>query len=79
MAACLRLADPKWLSRANVGVVSLRIFNTLGEEIASLVNERKEAGYHQATWNASNVPSGIYLYRLQTGDFSETKKMILSK
>jgi hypothetical protein len=57
-------------------VVSLRIFNTLGQEIASLVNERKEAGYYQVTWNA-NVPSGIYYYRLQAGEYMETKKMIL--
>jgi hypothetical protein len=57
--------------------VSLRIFNTLGQEIAALVNERKEAGYFQTTWNAGNVPSGIYFYRLQATDFVETKKMIV--
>jgi hypothetical protein len=56
--------------------VSLRVFNTLGQEVASLVNELKEAGYHRVTWNA-NVPSGIYFYRLQAGEFTETKKMIL--
>jgi hypothetical protein len=44
-----------------------------------LVNERKDAGCYQATWNASNVPSGIYFYRLQAGDFIETKKAILMK
>jgi hypothetical protein len=56
--------------------VSLRIFNTLGQEVASLVNERKEAGYYQATWNAT-MPSGIYFYRLQAGEYVETKKMVL--
>jgi hypothetical protein len=64
--------------------VSLRVFNTLGQEVSSLVNERKEAGYYQVTWNA-NAPSGIYFYRLQAGDastgsargFVETRKMIL--
>ena len=72
--------------------VSLRIFNALGQEVAQLVNERKEAGYYHVTWNAT-VPSGIYFYRLQArqidggqaGDastgsargFVETKKMIL--
>jgi hypothetical protein len=56
--------------------VSLRIFNALGQEVASLVNERKPAGYYQVTWNA-NVPSGIYFYRLQAGEYVETKKMIL--
>ena len=59
--------------------VSLKIFNTLGQEIATLVNEGKEAGYYQAVWNASNVPSGIYFYRLQAGEFVETKKAILLK
>ena len=59
--------------------VSLKIFNTLGQEVALLVNERKEAGYYRATWNASNVPSGIYFYRLRAGDFVETKKMVVLK
>lgn len=58
--------------------VSLRIFNTLGQEIAMLVNQQKVAGYYQVQWNA-NVPSGIYFYRLQAGEFVETKKMILMK
>jgi hypothetical protein len=46
-------------------VVALRIFNTLGQEVAALVNERKEAGFHEVTWNASSIPSGVYFYRLQ--------------
>ena len=58
--------------------INLKIFNTLGQEITSLVNEHKEAGYYQATWNA-NVPSGIYFCRLQAGEYVETKKMILLK
>ena len=56
--------------------VTLRIFNALGQEVALLVNERREAGYYQVTWNAT-VPSGIYFYRMQAGGFVETKKMIL--
>jgi hypothetical protein len=56
--------------------VTLRIFNTLGQEVALLVNEWKAAGTHQATWNAS-VPSGIYFYRIKTDEFIETKKMML--
>jgi hypothetical protein len=64
-------------SLPKAAIVSLQVFNTLGQEVASLVSEHKEAGYHQATWNASNVPSGIYFYRLQAGDFRETRKMIL--
>jgi len=56
--------------------VSLKIFNALGQEVVVLVNERKDAGSYSVHWNA-NVPSGIYFYRLQAGDFMETKKMIL--
>jgi hypothetical protein len=58
-------------------IVTLRIFNALGQGVATLMNEWKMAGYYQATWNASNVPSGIYFYRLQAGEYVETKKMIL--
>jgi hypothetical protein len=58
-------------------IVSLRIFNALGQEVESLVHELKEAGYYQARWDASNVPSGIYFYRIQAGDFVMTRKMIL--
>jgi len=63
-------------SLPKTAIVSLRIFNALGQEVASLVNERKEGGNHQTTWNP-NVPSGIYFYRLQAGEFMETRKMIL--
>jgi serine protease AprX len=56
--------------------VTMKIFNTLGQEIAVLVNKRQETGPYQVLWNA-NVPSGIYFYRLQAGEFVETKKMTL--
>ncbi|MCX6141885.1 MAG: choice-of-anchor D domain-containing protein [Ignavibacteriales bacterium] len=64
-------------SLPKASIVSLRIFNALGQEVVLLVSERKEAGYYQATWNASNAPSGIYFYRLRAGEFVETNKMIL--
>jgi hypothetical protein len=72
-------------SLPKAAIVSLRVFSTLGEEVASFVGERREAGYHQVTWNSSNVPSGVYFYRLrarqicggQAGERVETKKMIL--
>jgi hypothetical protein len=57
--------------------VSLKIFNALGHLVATLVGVHKEAGYYQAQWSASNFPSGIYFYRLQAGDFTKTKQMIL--
>jgi hypothetical protein len=59
--------------------VSLKIFNTLGEEIETLVNEEKPVGTYELNWNASNLPSGVYFYRIQTGDFVQTRKMILLK
>ena len=57
--------------------VTLKIYNVLGELIAAPVDERQDAGNHQVRWNASNVPTGIYFYRLQTPEFDETKKMIV--
>jgi hypothetical protein len=59
--------------------VELKVYNILGQEIATLVNADKPAGYHEVNFNASNIPSGIYFYRLQAGDFVQTRKMILLK
>jgi hypothetical protein len=49
----------------------------LGMEIAKLVNEEKSAGIYSLKYDATHLPSGIYFYRLETGSFIETKKMIL--
>jgi hypothetical protein len=59
--------------------VTLKIFNTLGEELEILVNEEKPVGTYELNWNAVNIPSGVYFYRLQAGDFVQTRKMILLK
>lgn len=59
--------------------IILKVFNTLGEEVAELVNENLEAGIHTQNFNASELPSGIYLYTLQTGDQLISKKMTLIK
>ena len=59
--------------------VTLKVFNILGEEVATLVSDRLTAGSYSYNWDASNLTSGVYLYRLETGDFVETKKMILMK
>jgi hypothetical protein len=59
--------------------VTLKIFNILGKEISTLVNEEKPAGLYQVNFDASNLPSGVYFYRLQAGNFAETKKMLLLK
>jgi len=57
--------------------VNLKVYNVLGKEAATLVNEEKPAGNYEVEFNATDLPSGIYFYRLQAGDFIETKKMIL--
>ncbi|HXG37214.1 MAG TPA: T9SS type A sorting domain-containing protein [Bacteroidota bacterium] len=57
--------------------VSLRVFNMLGQEVATLVNGEMEAGHHQVQWQAEGLPSGVYFYRLEAGRFVETKKMML--
>ncbi|MFH0989486.1 MAG: T9SS type A sorting domain-containing protein [bacterium] len=56
--------------------VTLKVFNTLGQEVAVLVNEEKQDGLYQVQWSA-NVPSGVYFYRLQAGSFNQTMKMLL--
>jgi hypothetical protein len=59
--------------------VSLKIYDITGREVASLVNNYQDAGTHIVNWNASNFSSGVYIYRLTAGSFTDTKKMILSK
>lgn len=59
--------------------VTLKVFNILGEKVAVLVSRRLSAGSHSYKWDASNLASGIYLYRLQAGDYVEIRKMILMK
>lgn len=59
--------------------VQLKVYNLLGEEIASLENSQKRAGTHSVTFDASGLSSGIYYYRLQTSDFLEVKSMTLIK
>ena len=59
--------------------VSIKVFNILGEEVASLVDRALEAGYQSVDWDAANMPSGIYLYRITAGSFSASRKMLLLK
>ncbi len=61
------------------GLVSLKVYDVLGKEIASLVNEEKDAGIYDVNFNAANLPSGIYFYTIKTSKFTDTKKMILLK
>jgi hypothetical protein len=55
------------------------VVNAIGEEVALLVNEEKESGYHTVEFNASTLPSGVYFYQLQAGEYTAVKKMILIK
>jgi hypothetical protein len=59
--------------------VTLKIFNTLGQEVSIVLNENLEAGFHTIDFNASELNSGVYFYRLDAGSFSEVKKMTLIK
>jgi hypothetical protein len=59
--------------------VVIKIFDILGNEIETLINEEKPTGTYEITWYAEQLPSGIYFYRLQAGSFVETKKMMLLK
>jgi hypothetical protein len=60
-------------------VVTLKIYNILGQEIATLVNEEKKAGYYKAIFNGSKLASGVYIYRIIAGSYINTKKMLLIK
>ena len=61
------------------GRVTLKVFNTVGQAVATVVSGEMNAGRHTVTFNASGLPSGMYLYRLETDRFSATKKMLLMK
>jgi hypothetical protein len=60
-------------------LVTLKVFDVIGREVATLVNERQEAGSYQATFTAKGLSSGIYFYQLKTGSYSLTKHMVLLK
>lgn len=59
------------------GVVELKVFDLLGREVVTLVDERREAGYYTEQFNAAGLASGVYLYRLKAGNFSRTMKMVV--
>ena len=59
--------------------VRLKVFDILGREVATLINEYKEAGFHSVEFNASDIPSGVYIYSIQIGKYTENRKLILQK
>jgi hypothetical protein len=60
-------------------LVTLKVYDVLGNEVVTLVNEEKLAGTYEVEFSAQNLPSGIYFYKLQSGNFVEMKKMVLLK
>lgn len=61
------------------GHVTLKVYDLLGREVATLVNEEKTPGNYQVKFDGSNLSSGVYFYRMQAGDFTQTKKIVLLK
>jgi len=61
------------------GPVTIKVFNALGQEVATLVNELRAAGTYRETFDATSLSSGVYIYRMQSGNFAESKKMLFLK
>lgn len=59
--------------------VSLKVFNLVGQQVATLVDENQQAGYKSVEWNAGKAPSGVYFYRLQAGNFTSVRKLMILK
>jgi hypothetical protein len=66
-------------SISKLSIVKMKIYDMLGREVATLVNEQRAAGNYAVKWDASNLPSGVYFYQLRAGSFVETKKLLLIK
>ena len=74
--------NPSTTIRFNLPATSkatLKIYNVVGQLIATLVDQQLSQGYHELQWRADNIPSGIYFYSLKSGSFAETNRMILLK
>ena len=61
------------------GKVTLKVYNLLGQEVQTLVDEIQDAGFKSVEWDASGAPSGVYYYRINAGSFSQVRKMLLVK
>jgi hypothetical protein len=59
--------------------IALKVYNMLGSEVATLVNEKKTPGFYELNFGGENLPSGFYVYRLEAGSYSSSKKMLLVK
>ncbi|KAB2844913.1 MAG: T9SS type A sorting domain-containing protein [Ignavibacterium sp.] len=63
----------------DAGLVNIRVFDVIGNEIATIVNEEKNPGKYEVTFDASALSSGVYLYTITSGSFMQTRKMLLMK
>jgi flagellar hook assembly protein FlgD len=59
--------------------VSISIYNAVGQLVESLVNKNQKAGSHSVIWDASSISSGLYFYRIEAGEYAESKKCLLLK
>jgi hypothetical protein len=74
----IRYSIPASLNPSKGGtLVTLNVYDVLGNEVATLVNEEKPAGSYEVNFNAAELPSGVYFYELKAGSFTQTKKLIL--
>jgi len=73
----IKFTIPVTLSEVEGSLVTLKVYDVLGNEVVTVVNEEKSAGSYEVEFSAAQLPSGIYFYQLQVGSFMETKKMIL--
>ena len=62
---------------SQLSFVSLKVFNVLGKEVATLMNETKQPGEYSVQWDAGDLPSGVYYYTLRAGSYSNTRKLVL--
>jgi hypothetical protein len=60
-------------------LITLKVYDVLGNEVATLVNDEQQAGSHSVNFNSAGLASGIYFYKLQAGNFITTKKMVIMK
>lgn len=59
------------------GMVTMTIYDVLGREVETILNEYRNTGYHNLRWNATNISSGIYFVRMQSGGFSQVRKLMV--
>ena len=72
-------SSPLAKARIKEGLITLKIYNVLGKEVAYLVDEYKSAGSYEVEFDANNLPSGVYFYTLKSGSYCQTRKMLLLK